>query len=77
MVMSTNKAMSLTEKFSKYLPILEQTADGEVFLDLKNPKLYKKIVRYYANQGVNFHNDPTEDYPTVVQLISEDLGRYQ
>ena len=52
--------MSLTEKFSKYLPILEQAADGEVFLDLKNPKLYKKIVRYYANQGVNFHNDPTE-----------------
>jgi len=67
--------MSLTEKFSKYLPILEQTADGEVFLDLKNPKLYKKIVRYYANQGVEFFNDPTEDYSTVVQLIAEDLGR--
>lgn len=67
--------MSLTEKFSKYLPILEQTADGEVFLDLKNPKLYKKIVRYYANQGVEFYNDPTEDYSTVVQLIAEDLGR--
>ena len=67
--------MSLTEKFSKYLSILEQTADGEVFLDLKNPKLYKKIVRYYANQGVEFFNDPTEDYSTVVQLIAEDLGR--
>ncbi len=67
--------MSLSEKFGKYLPILEQTADGEVFLDLKNPILYKKIVRYYTNQGVNFYNDPTEDYPTIVQLISEDLGR--
>jgi len=67
--------MSLTEKFQKYLPILEETVDGSVFLDLKNPKLYKKIVRYYASEGVKFYNDPVEDYATVVDCLANDLRK--
>ena len=64
--------MSVTEKFHKYLPLLEETVEGTVFLDLKNPKLYKKLIRYYANEGVEFQDDGNE-YATVVQCLAEDL----
>ena len=64
--------MSIKQRFHKYLPLLEETVEGNVFLDLKNPKLYKKLIRYYANEGVEFYNDPN-DYATVVQCIAEDL----
>ena len=67
--------MSVTEKFQKYLPILEETVDGSVFLDLKNPKLYKKIVRYYAGEGVKFYDDPNEDYATIVECLANDLKK--
>ena len=49
--------MSVTKKFHKYLPLLEETVEGTVFLDLKNPKLYKKLIRHYANEGVEFDDD--------------------
>lgn len=67
--------MSFTEKFQKYLPLLEETVDGSVFLDLKNPKLYKKIIRYYANEGVKFYDDPNEDYIIVVTCLANDLKK--
>ena len=64
--------MSVTKKFHKYLPLLEETVEGTVFLDLKNPKLYKKLIRHYANEGVEFDDDGNE-YATVVQCLAEDL----
>jgi len=67
--------MSISEKFQKYLPILEETVEGSVFLDLKNPKLYKKIIRYYAAEGVKFYDDPIEDYATVVNCLTNDLKK--
>lgn len=66
--------MSVTKKFHKYLPLLEETVEGTIFLDLKNPKLYKKLKRYYSNEGVEFQDDGNE-YATVVQCIAEDLER--
>jgi len=65
--------MSVTEKFRKYLPVLEETVEGSVFLDLKNPKLYKKIIRYYASEGVEF-NDDENDYGIVINCLAQDLG---
>ena len=64
--------MSITQKFHKYLPLLEETVEGSVFLDLKNPKLYKKLIRHYASEGVEIYDD-ANDYATVVQCIAEDL----
>ncbi len=64
--------MSIKQRFHKYLPLLEETVEGTVFLDLKNPKLYKKLRRHYASEGVEFNDDPN-DYATVVQCIAEDL----
>ena len=52
--------MSIKQRFHKYLPLLEETVEGNVFMDLKNPKLYKKLIRYYDNEGVEFYNDPND-----------------
>ena len=66
--------MSVTEKFRKYLPLLEETVEGSIFLDLKNPKLYKKIIRHYANEGIEFNND-ANDYGTLINCLAQDLEK--
>ena len=48
--------MTLTSKFKKDISILRAAVDKEIFLDVKNPKLYKKLVRYYQNE-VEFVDD--------------------
>ena len=42
--------MTLTSKFKKDIGILQAAANKEIFLDLKDPKLYKKVKRYYQNE---------------------------
>ena len=39
--------MELTSKFKKDLDTLRGAANGDFFLDVKNPKLYKKVRKYY------------------------------
>ena len=46
--------MTLTTRFKKDVPTLVSSAQGEIFLDVKNPKLFKKVLRYYQNEGVEF-----------------------
>ena len=41
--------MTLTSKFKKDVQTLKGAATGEFFLDVRNPKLYKKVRRYYEN----------------------------
>ena len=67
--------MSLLSKFKKNVDVLTQTVDGTVALDYKNPKLYKKIIRYYRDQDVEFFEDPYDTYELVVDLIKEDLEK--
>ena len=67
--------MSLLAKFKKNVDVLTQTVDGTVALDYKNPKLYKKILRYYRDQDVEFFEDPYDTYDLVVDLIKEDLEK--
>jgi len=67
--------MSLLSKFKKNVDVLTQTVDGTVALDYKNPKLYKKILRYYRDQDVEFFEDPYDTYDLVVDLIKEDLEK--
>ena len=52
------KSMSLTTKFKKDIQVLKQAANGEFYLDVKNPKLFKKVKRYYEQVGVVFSGDP-------------------
>ena len=44
--------MTLTTKFKKDLSILRAAANKEIYLDVKNPKLYKKVTRYYVSEGL-------------------------
>ena len=57
--------------------ILEQTALGEIELDYKNPKLYKKVLRFYEDQGIEFYDDPYDTYELIVDLLKEDLQKWK
>ena len=66
--------MALTEKFkSKDIGTLRAAANGEIFLDVKNPKLFKKVRRFYESIGVIFSGDPGDDYDILVDCLSGDL----
>ena len=67
--------MTLTSKFSKDLSTLRAAANKEIFLDLKNPKLYKKVKRYYQNEVDLTGEDPEADYSLVVECLRQDLER--
>ena len=67
--------MTLTSKFSKDISTLRTAANKEIYLDVKNPKLYKKVKRYYVGEGlVNLSGeDPEADYEAIVECLFEDL----
>ena len=65
--------MTLTSKFKKDISILQAAANKEIYLDVKNPKLYKKVKRYYQNEVVLTGEDPDADYNTIIECIAEDL----
>ena len=65
--------MALTAKFKKDISTLRSAANGEFFLDVKNPKLYKKVRRYYESEGVVFSGDPLDDYEILMEYIFQDL----
>ena len=65
--------MSLIQKFKKDVSTLQLAANGEIYLDVKNPKLYKKVRRFYENEGVVFSGDPLDDYEMLMEYIAGDL----
>ena len=70
--------MELTSKFKKDLDTLRGAANGDFFLDVKNPKLFKKVRKYYEREGaISFSGDALDDYDILIDAISEDLGHRQ
>ena len=67
--------MTLTSKFKKDISILRAASNKEIYLDVKNPKLYKKVKRYYVSEGLVelSGEDPEADYECIVECIAEDL----
>ena len=66
--------MTLTSKFSKDIGILRAAANKEIYLDVKNPKLYKKLKRYYVSEGLELTGeDPDFDYANVIECVRQDL----
>jgi hypothetical protein len=65
--------MSLIEKFKKDVSTLRSAANGEIYLDVKNPKLYKKVFRYYQNEGIVFSGEPLDDYEMLMEYLESDL----
>ena len=67
--------MTLSSKFKKDLNTLRAAVNQEIFLDVKPPKLYKKVRRYYQNSGLQLSGeDPDIDYNNVIECIAEDLA---
>ena len=65
--------MALTEKFKKDIPTLRGAANSDFYLDVKNPKLFKKVRRFYENQGVVFSGEPLDDYEMLMENLFQDL----
>jgi hypothetical protein len=65
--------MTLTAKFKKDITTLKAAANGEFYLDVKNPKLYKKLRRFYEGVGVVFSNDVEDDYEILMDNLAQDL----
>ena len=67
--------MTLTSKFKKDISTLRAAANKEIYLDVKNPKLYKKVRRYYENMDYVqlTGEDPDADYNAIMECIAEDL----
>ena len=65
--------MSLTIKFKKDINTLRSAANGDFYLDVKNPKLYKKVRKFYQNEGVIFSDDPLDNYDILMDCIIQDL----
>ena len=67
--------MTLTSKFKKDISTLRAAANKEIYLDVKNPKLYKKITRYYVSEGLVqlSGEDPYADYNSILECVAEDL----
>ena len=65
--------MTITVKFKKDIQTLKSAANGDLFLDVKNPKLFKKVRRYYENTGVVFSGDPLDDYEMLMDQVAIDL----
>ena len=67
--------MTLTTKFKKDISTLRAAVNQEIYLDIKNPKLYKKIQRYYVSEGLVSLSgeDPDADYSVIMGCIAEDL----
>ena len=69
--------MTLTSKFKKDISILRAAANKEIYLDVTNPKLYKKVKRYYQNEVNLTGEDPERDYEILMEVLSEDLSHKQ
>jgi len=65
--------MTIISKFKKDIQTLRGAANGDFFLDVKNPKLFKKVRRYYENNGVVFSGDPGDDYEILMDYLYNDL----
>jgi len=66
--------MTLTTKFKKDLNTLKAAAEREIYLDVKYPKLYKKVCRYYQNEVQLVGEDPDADYNLIIECIKQDLA---
>ena len=65
--------MTLTTKFKKDISILTDAINNDIFLDVKYPKLYKKICRHYQNEVYLDGEDPDRDYSLILECIRQDL----
>jgi len=66
--------MSLRSKFRKSTGIFQDAINRTIELDYSQPKLYKKVRKFYEELGVSFTGDPVEDYQIVLECLEQDLS---
>lgn len=64
----------LRAKFRKSFGIFQDAINRTIELDDSQPKLYKKVRKYYEEQGINFTGDSVEDYQIVLECLQQDLS---
>lgn len=64
---------SFQSKFRKSIYILTRAANREIDLEYDQPKLFKKIKKFYEEQGVEFYHEPEADYELILGLLCDDL----
>ena len=70
--------MTLISKFKRDVQTLKGAVQGDFFLDVKNPKLFKKVRKYYEREGlVTFSGDALDDYDILIEVIADDLVHKQ
>lgn len=67
---------SFSKRFSKEKYTLERAIKREIILPLDKPKLWKKILKYFEENGVvfDFCGEVQTDYITVLYRISDELN---
>ena len=65
--------MTITSKFKKDLHTLRGAANRDFYLDVKNPKLYKKIRKFYEREAIELSGDPLDDYEIIVECLAADV----
>lgn len=63
---------TFTEKFRKERYTLERAIDREVILPLDKPKLWKKIVKFYEEKGIEFYGEVETDYIMILDCIARE-----
>lgn len=66
--------MSLRTKFRKSIGIFQDAINRTIELDYSQPKLYKKVYKYYEEQGISFTGDSVEDYHILLECLKQDLS---
>ena len=66
--------MSLRTKFRKSIGIFNDAIMRTIELDYSQPKLYKKVYKYYEELGVEFTGDSVEDYQPILECLKSDLS---
>lgn len=65
----------LRTKFRKSVGIFQDAVNRTIELDYSQPKLYKKVKRFYEETGVRLTGDSVEDYQIILDCIQEDLAQ--
>ncbi len=63
----------LRTKFRKSIGIFQDAINRSIELDYSQPKLYKKVLKFYTELGVEFTGDTVEDYQILLECLQQDL----
>lgn len=64
----------LRTKFRKSIGIFQDAINRSIELDYSQPKLYKKVLKFYTELGVEFTGDTVEDYQILLECLQQDLS---